>query len=142
MILNRWTKKNTPLGQLIQQSERWIRLEQDLQKRLPPNIAPFCHVICINQEHCLILAVDNNLVANRLRMVLPSLVPELQLIDSDIDSIHVKIKPRPIAKPKNKEVNFSDAALDSFTQAAKHVSDYPRLAQALEQFAQKRQSSK
>ncbi len=142
MFLNRWTKKNHQLKNLIQQSHRWLALQQEVRRLLPRNLANFCYVACINEQQCLLLDVENNLVANRLRMILPNLVQELQSIDSNIQSIHVRIRPKLTPIPKNKNITISDDALDSFNQAAKKVSHHPRLSAALQQFAQKRQSSK
>ncbi len=141
MFLKRWTEKNHSLNRLINQSQRWLRIEGQLQKLLPRHIAPFCHVVCINAQRCLVLSADNNLIANRLRMALPGLVQELQSIDSDIQSIHVRIKPKITPAVKQKKVHISDEALDSFRQTAMQVQQHPRLAAALQQFAKKRQNN-
>ncbi len=133
-------RNDRQLHALLQQSQQWQRLAAQIKTYLPANLAAHCHIVCLDGSTLVVFA-DNNMVASRLRMILPGLVPQLQSVCTGVESFRVKIQPKLNTLPRHQPHLFSHHALDSFEQAAARVEHHPELAEALARFARKRQAS-
>ena len=58
---------------LLEQCAYYQQLSHKLRKRLPENIAEHCRIACIHNE-TLVIYGDNNIVVNRLKMLLPAIL--------------------------------------------------------------------
>ena len=77
-------------------------------------------------------------LSNRLHMILPALVPQLQELNAGIRDVAVKVVPKLPAQPKVNSLHLSGAALESFDAAAAKLEDkHPELAAALAELVRK-----
>ncbi len=121
---------HSPLANLLQRSRYWQQLDTAIKRLLPPNLHPHFRVACID-ENALIIHVSAPMAATRLKMLLPSLLPKLQEIDSHIIRVQIKTRPTNPEAPKSKNFHLSERALNSFEQTAEKVAHHPKLAAAL-----------
>ena len=82
MNLDSFSKKNAQLRHLLTQSAHWQRLNTYLRQELPANMHKHFTVACVRAGDLVVIA-HNSMIATRLRMVLPTLLPALQLIDEN-----------------------------------------------------------
>lgn len=136
--LDRLSRENHLLNNLIDQARRWQRTEPRLLAVLPPNLQQRCRAVRIRDDGTLVLHAADNLAASRLRMIAQALVPKLQSIDSAIQSVHVKIRPPETVAEKTKQARLSPAAAGHCLAAAERLSQqHPDLAEALRTLAAK-----
>lgn len=121
---------NSTLADLIHRARYWQQLDTATKRLLPTNLHPHFRVVCI-EDGTLIIHVTAPMAATRLKMLLPSLLPKLQEIDSHIARIQIKTRPSNPQTPKSKNFHLSDRALNSFEQTARKVDHHPKLAAAL-----------
>ena len=121
---------NSTLANLIHRARYWQQLDTATKRLLPTNLHPHFRVVCI-EDGTLIIHVTAPMAATRLKMLLPSLLPKLQEIDSHIARIQIKTRPSNPQTPKSKNFHLSDRALNSFEQTAGKVDHHPKLAAAL-----------
>ena len=80
----------------------------------------------------------NNMAASRLKMIVPSVLPQLASLDEAIRSVSVKVVPKPESRPKTNTLHLSKAALESFDSAAARLEKrHPELAEALAELVRK-----
>lgn len=115
---------NSPLANLLQRSRYWQQLDAAAKRLLPANLHPHFRVACI-EEGALIIHVSAPMAATRLKMLLPSLLPQLQELDPDIARIQIKTRPHNPAAAKSKNFHLSERALNSFEQTAKKLPTTP-----------------
>ena len=130
MNLDKLSKRDPKLAGLLTQSQQWQRLDQAIKLLSPPNLRAHFQVACI-EDGCLVLIATNSMAAGRLRMILPSLLPQLHQVDHRIEQVRIKNIPTPPAPPKVKNLHFSESALKQFAQTAKQLQHHPELAEAL-----------
>ena len=93
---------NSPLANLLQRSRYWQQLDDAAKRLLPANLHPHFRVACI-EEGALIIHVSAPMAATRLKMLLPSLLPQLQELDPNIARIQIKTRPpQPRRRQKQK----------------------------------------
>lgn len=130
MNLQYLSRKNPTLHALLQQSAHWRQLDATIKAMLPANLHKHFAISCIENGDLMVLA-SNNMAASRLRMMLPSLVPKLQSIDSTILGVRVKIKPQQTPAEKTKQAALSPAAQSACADAAEKLAHHADLAAAL-----------
>ncbi|MDU8023112.1 MAG: DUF721 domain-containing protein [Neisseria sp.] len=92
---------------------------------------------CIEDGRLVLLAA-NNMAASRLKMILPAMLPKLQALHAGVREVVVRVVPKPPAQPKTNSLRLSEAALDSFDEAAaKLEGKHPELAAALAELVRK-----
>lgn len=136
MNLTSFGKKNPHLYHLLNQAEHWQKLDYHLKQMLPPLLQNHCQVACV-RDGCLIILAHNNMAASRLRMVLPTLLAQLQAIDANIVSTRVKVQLLETSKPVIKHAVLSTVARRALADSAEAVSHHPELAQALRRLSKK-----
>lgn len=139
-ILN-FTQKDSQLNAVIQQARYWRKLEIQVKKCFPANLSDFYQVICIEQNK-LILFTENSMVASRLKMLSPALLPALQSLDKSIQKVSVKIKPQETKRVVVEKLQLGQDAIESLEDASHQLEHHPELAEALQRFAQRQKKKK
>ena len=137
MNLEHLGRQDSLLSELLKQAGKWRRLDAAVKKMLPPNLHPHFQTACI-EDGGLILLAANNMAASRLKMIVPSVLPQLASLDEAIRSVSVKVVPKPESRPKTNTLHLSKAALESFDSAAARLEKrHPELAEALAELVRK-----
>lgn len=139
-ILN-FTQKDNQLNAVIQQARYWQKLEIQVKKCFPVNLSDFYQVICIDQN-VLIVFADNSMVASRLKMIAPALLPALQSLDGSIKKVTIKIKPQETKRVVVEKLQLGKSAIESLEDASHQLEHHPELAEALQRFAQRQKTKK
>lgn len=137
MNINRFSKKNPQLNLLLTQSAHWQRLNTCLKEELPDSMHPHFNVACV-RAGCLMVIAYNSMAASRLHMVLPALIPQLQLIDATIKSIKIKIVPLDSKLKIVKRASLGPIARNELARSAEALSHHPELAIALQRLSEKK----
>lgn len=95
------SQKNSPFARLLAQGLRWQEMTNELRHLLPHNLGNHFRVACI-QEHNLVIFADNNTVAARLRMILPSVRHQLSYAN---EFLHIKVHLTPDNQAKIRPIN-------------------------------------
>lgn len=137
MDLAQLGKRDHLLAGLLQQSQQWRKLDAKIKTVLPANLHPHFQTACVEDGRLVLLAA-NNMAASRLKMILPAMLPKLQTLHAGVREVVVRVVPKPPAQPKTNSLRLSEAALDSFDEAAaKLESKHPELAAALAELVRK-----
>ena len=137
MNLEHLGRQNSLLSELLKQAGKWRRLDAAVKKLLPLNLHPHFQTACIEDGELILLAA-NNMAASRLKMIVPSVLPQLASLDEAIRSVSVKVVPKPESRPKTNTLHLSKAALESFDSAAARLEKrHPELAEALAELVRK-----
>lgn len=137
MNLEHLGRQDSLLSELLKQAGKWRRLDTAVKKMLPPNLHPHFQTACI-EDGGLILLAANNMAASRLKMIVPSVLPQLASLDEAIRSVSVKVVPKPESRLKTNNLHLSKAALESFDSAAARLEKrHPELAEALAELVRK-----
>lgn len=137
MNLEHLGRQDSLLSELLKQAGKWRRLDAAVKKLLPPNLHPHFQTACI-EDGGLILLAANNMASSRLKMIVPSVLPQLTGLDAAIQSVSVKVVPKPESRPKTNTLHLSKAALESFDSAAARLEKrHPELAEALAELVRK-----
>ena len=138
MDLDKLSKRDPKIHALIMQSRQWLQLSASIKLLLPPNLHSHFQVACI-ENSVLILIASNNMASSRLRMIMPSLLSQLQQLDRRIESVQIKNIPAPPPSTKTNNLHFSEGALTAFAETAKRLQHHPKLAQALQNLVERNQ---
>ncbi len=136
MNLNHFGQKNKQLQQLLAQSTHWQRLTNCLKQELPATMRPHFNVACV-RDGCLVVIAYNSMAASRLRMVLPALLPQLQLIDGTVESVKVKVQPPDLKSEVVKQASLGPEARSALSRSAQTLAHHPELAAALRRLSEK-----
>lgn len=137
MNLEHLGRQDSLLSGLLKQAGKWRRLDAAVKKMLPSNLHPHFQTACIGDGGLILLAA-NNMAASRLKMIVPSVLPQLSGLDAAIRSVSVKVVPKPESRPKTNTLHLSKAALESFDSAAARLEKrHPELAEALAELVRK-----
>ena len=137
MNLEHLGRQDSLLSELLKQAGKWRRLDAAVKKLLPLNLHPHFQTACIEDGELVLLAA-NNMAASRLKMIVPSVLPQLSGLDAAIRSVSVKVVPKPESRPKMNNLHLSKAALESFNSAAARLEKrHPELAEALAELVRK-----
>lgn len=134
MKLDQYTQTDRNLHNLIARARQWQNLDSQIKKLLPANLHPHMQAVCI-ENGVLIVHAHAPMAANRLKMLLPALLPQLQQLHPQLQSLTIKIRPKnpPVVAEKN--FRISGQALQYFRQSAARLQHHPELAQALQHLA-------
>ncbi|QMT34309.1 DUF721 domain-containing protein [Conchiformibius steedae DSM 2580] len=133
--------RNHPrLRGLLARARYFSRLDSEVKRLLPHNLAAHCRVACIDGEGRLVLFVSGNMAAGRLKMLLPALQPRLCALDEHIRSVVCKISPPDIPPPRVKNLRIPEHALDNFERTAEQLAHHQDLAQALRNLVRRHRS--
>lgn len=134
--INEQSQRDPRLEALFRQVRLWQQIENQVTNLLPYNLKGHFKVACI-EGNTLIIFANNNMVGSRLKMILPSLVPSLQSINTQIEQVRVKIKPHtePIKTIKNTQLG--PEAVTAIENGVKQLQHHPELARVLQNFANK-----
>ena len=137
MDLAQLGKRDHLLAGLLQQAQQWRKLDAKIKTVLPANLHPHFQTACVEDGRLVLLAA-NNMAASRLKMILPAMLPKLQTLHAGVREVVVRVVPKPSVQPKTNSLRLSEAALDSFDEAAaKLEGKYPELAAALAELVRK-----
>lgn len=137
MDLEQLGKRDRLLQGLLQQSQQWRRLDREVKQILPPNLRPHFQTACVEQGRLVLLA-SNNMASSRLKMIMPSLLPQLQSIRSDIREVSIRMVPKTPEAERVNRLSLSDRAVVGFEQTAAQLEErHPDLARALARLAKK-----
>lgn len=112
----------------------WLTLDAQVKRLLPSNLHPHMQAVCIEEDRLLVHA-HSPMAANRLKMLLPALLPQLRQHYPSVRAVGVKMQPKTPPPPKEKNFRISDQALDCFRDSAAKVRHHPGLADALQRLA-------
>jgi hypothetical protein len=91
MIISRYLKASPDLAAVTQHAERLIALQHLFETIAPPLLARSCRVANFKQGKLVLLAA-NNLLAAKLRQVVPSLTDEFCNKGWQVTAIHVAVQ--------------------------------------------------
>jgi hypothetical protein len=136
MNLDRFGQKNAQLKQLLTKSAHWQRLGTCLKRELPANMHDHFTVACVRDGQLVVIA-HNSMIASRLRMVLPALLPSLQQIDHNIEAVRIRVQPAEYQAKVVKQANLTTKARQELARSADALSHHPELAAALRRLSNK-----
>ncbi|PSJ80531.1 DciA family protein [Neisseria iguanae] len=137
MNLEQLGKRDRHLQALLQQAQQWHRLDREVKNILPVNLRLHFQTACVENGK-LVLIAANNMASSRLKMILPSLLPQLKLLCHDIAEVQVRVLPKTPKPERKNTLKLSDAVLQSFEEAATRLqAQHPKLAERLAQLAKK-----
>lgn len=131
-------KVQTQLNFLLQTSQAWNKLDQQIKQFIPHNLHAHLRIACI-QQNTLTIFANNQMALSRLRMLVPIILPKVQSICADVQEIKIKMSPKQ-EQEKQKRIALSPTAAQNLLNAAQQVHHHPDLSQALTQLAQKASS--
>lgn len=109
-------RRHGSLNALLSRHEEHRRIEVWLRAHLPGSVAAACSVVCVHQGE-LEVAAPHPLPANRLKILLPELLPQLRQIFPQVAAVRVKIKPQnapaaaaPFRLPESRMADLQQAA--------------------------------
>lgn len=124
------------LQRAIQRASQLNQLNRAVKSLLPVELADHCRVANL-RDNCLIIHVDANVWATRLRYQTPELLKALheQLKLNQARKIEIKVTPSfPSSVKTNRRATLSSDAAATITASAKHIT-HPALRTALERLA-------
>ncbi|NHR04687.1 DUF721 domain-containing protein [Chromobacterium haemolyticum] len=122
-------RKDSTLTRLTAEAQALMKLNRAFQKLLPPLLAGTCRAVRIRDDE-LVIYTDTGIIAARLRMLAPGLLPQLAQQGYVAGKVRVKVDIRLARKPKEKTLKISQNALDGMEEAAASVSN-PLVSAAL-----------
>jgi hypothetical protein len=124
---------DSSLARLTEQARALIKMDRQFRKMLPEAVAACCQAVRIEAGELLIFA-DNGLIAARLRMLAPGLVPRLAALGYPVDRCRVRVSPRFAPPRREKRLKIEESALDGIERAAAQGIRNPQVAAALARF--------
>ncbi|KMN37432.1 MULTISPECIES: DUF721 domain-containing protein [Chromobacterium] len=121
--------KDSTLTRLTAEAKELMKLDRAFQKLLPPLLAGTCRAVRIRDDE-LVIYTDTGIIAARLRMLAPGLLPQLAKQGFIAGKTRVKVDVRLARKPREKKLKISQNALDGMEEAASSVSN-PLVSAAL-----------
>lgn len=122
------------LGSLLAQTRIWLDLDRQVKALLPANLHPHMQAVCI-EGGVLIVHASAAMAANRLKMILPALLPQLMRQCPEVRAVRVKMQPKNVPPQKEKDFRISAEAVAYFRASAEKLRHHPELAAALQRLA-------
>jgi hypothetical protein len=121
--------KDQTLARLAAAAQGMLAMDRAFRSLLPPGLAPSCRAVCIRDGE-LQLVADSGMVAARLRILSPGLLPALAALGHEAQRVRVKVDIRFNQAPPPKAAGISPDALDAMEKAAAGVG-HPLVSAAL-----------
>jgi hypothetical protein len=135
MIISRYLKASPELAAIAQHAERLIALQHLFEAIAPPLLARSCRVANFKQGKLVLLAA-NNLLAAKLRQIVPSLTDEFCNRGWQVTAIHVAVQQSGDELQTARSVEpLAPAVRARLAEFAERVDD-PRLRESLEHLLQ------
>ncbi|MBQ9682086.1 MAG: DUF721 domain-containing protein [Neisseriaceae bacterium] len=119
---------------LLEECAYYQQLSHELRKRLPENIAPHCRVACVRDD-LLVIYGDNNIVVNRLKMLLPAILANWADLPCGVRKHKVLLAPQNQPPKRPNTLTLSATARISLSQTAEKLTHHPELAAALKRLS-------
>lgn len=132
--ISKLKQRDSIYATLLEQCAYYQQLSHELRKRLPENIAPHCRIACIRNE-TLVIYGDNNIVVNRLKMLLPAILDGWTSKPSNIRRHKVLLAPENHPPKCPNTLTLSATARISLSQTAEKLTHHPELAAALKRLS-------
>ena len=127
-------QKDSVCAMLLEQCAYYQQLSRKLRERLPENIAPHCRVACVRDD-LLVIYGDNNIVVNRLKMLLPAILDGWTDFPPHIRRHKVLLAPDNQPKKHPNTLTLSETARQSLSKTAQNLTHHPQLAAALQRLS-------
>jgi hypothetical protein len=124
------TQQDSTLARLSAQAHALLKMDRQFKKLLPEAVAACCYAVRIEDGELLIFA-DNGLVAARLRMIAPGLLPRLAALGYPATKLKIKVNLHVAVAPRQKRLKISQSALDGIESAAASSIHNPLISDAL-----------
>ncbi|GGY09537.1 DUF721 domain-containing protein [Paludibacterium paludis] len=122
-------KNDALLARLTEEARAGMAIDRALKRLLPPLLAGMCHAGRIRDGELTVYA-DNSMIAARLRLTLPGLLPALAAAGYPASRARIKVAVRFETRRPAVKRGLSGKALDAFDKASHTIAD-PDLARAL-----------
>ena len=124
------TRQDSTLSRLTAQANALIKMDRQFKKMLPDVVAASCQAVRIEDGELLIFA-DNGLIAARLRMIAPGLLPQLSALGYPASRVKVRVRVHVKPPVRERRLNIGESALDGIEQAAEQCISNPMVREAL-----------
>lgn len=131
MQLDKLAERDSTLQNLLQKSYYFQQLDTQVKRLLPPNLAPHFRVVCV-RDGALLISVSSSMAASRLKMLLPALLPRIQALNGQIETVQVSVSPKSPESQREKDFAISPAALEMFAETAERVRHHADLYESLQ----------
>jgi hypothetical protein len=121
---------DSSLARLTEEARALMRMDRQFRKLLPETVAAACQAVRIEGGELLIFA-DNGLIAARLRMLAPGVLPRLAALGYPAERARIRVKPRFAPPKRDKQFNIGARALDDIERATAESVRHPQVAAAL-----------
>ncbi|ATP30461.1 DUF721 domain-containing protein [Chromobacterium violaceum] len=122
-------RQDQTLALLTAAARELMALDRAFKKLIPPAMAEACRAVRIRDDE-LVIHADNGIVAARLRMTAPGLLPQLAQQGYPASKVKVKVALQIVRPKKPKSLAISETALDGMEQAASSI-DNPMVRAAV-----------
>ncbi|MEO2216854.1 DciA family protein [Chromobacterium vaccinii] len=127
--LNDITRQDQTLARLSAAAHELMALDRAFKKLIPPAMGEACRAVRIRDDE-LVIHADNGIVAARLRMTAPGLLPQLAQQGYPASKVRVKVALQLVRVKKPKTLAISETALDGMEAAADSIG-HPEVRRAL-----------
>lgn len=121
---------DSALARLTEQARALMKMDRQFRRLLPEAVAACCQAVRV-EEGELLLYADNGLIAARLRMLAPGLLPRLAALGYPVDRVRIRVNPRFAPPAREKKLKIGASALDGIERAAAESVRHPNVAAAL-----------
>ena len=132
--ISKLKQRDSVYATLLEECAYYQQLSHELRKRLPENIAPHCRVACVRDD-LLVIYGDNNIVINRLKMLLPAILANWADLPCGVRKHKVLRAPQNQPPKRPNTLTLSVAARMSLSQTAEKLTHHPELAAALKRLS-------
>ncbi|MBQ5429759.1 MAG: DUF721 domain-containing protein [Neisseriaceae bacterium] len=132
--ISKLKQRDSIYATLLEQCAYYQQLSHKLRKRLPENIAPHCRVACVRDD-LLVIYGDNNIVVNRLKMLLPAILANWADLPCGVRKHKVLLAPQNQPPKRPNTLTLSATARMSLSQTAEKLTHHPELAAALKRLS-------
>ncbi|POZ63214.1 DUF721 domain-containing protein [Chromobacterium alticapitis] len=122
-------RQDQTLAHLTAAAQALMALDRAFKRLIPPAMAEVCRAVRIRDDE-LVIHADNGIVAARLRMTAPGLLPQLAQIGYPASKVKVKVTLQQARPKRAKWLAISENALDGMEQAADSIGN-PEVKRAL-----------
>lgn len=140
MQLEELTRQDHHLRQLLHQANYFHQLDKKIKRLFPANLHDYFRVVCLSQGN-LVVYVTSGMAASRLKMLLPSVLAQIQQLDEQVYNVQLKVMPQNPAPKRQKNFQLNQNVVARFAESAQKVKHHPELCAALENLVKHHRSS-